>query len=830
MSRGIPVNAIKIDNTVNSLFKIAQKERIEVSHFCLLPVLLLAYKDAVEANLTREGADLSVVFELNRISFLKENPVLLEGFYQSLLQYNNEALEEIYEVLVSLDKEFMDRFFYKIFEELLVKIANKQTKWAGEFIQPASITRLVCHLTDIQKATHIFNPFAGVASFGIHLRADQKYCGQEVDRTAWLLGNLRLFVHGKTENTTYRCEDSIGNWPSDQEKFDCIVGYPPLGKRLSEQDKEVDFTGKTVEYFFLKKGIDSLTSDGKLVAILPQSFLIRSGHDQRFRENLLKDDLIDTIVYLPEQIFYHTNIPFCIVVLNKNKQHANKIRLIDTKAFESTLKTREKTLNVSMLLTHLEQEKTDKNIVRFVEAQDIIANDYNLNGARYFMDDAIAVLKEKETACQLSDILEVVAGEKVKAITRGKVVKNSELKDDNMDFVLDLSTISEQEVSVHNFRKIEESCLLIATTWSTFKPTYFNYTGEAIYVPNYISCFKFDKAIVDITYLINELKTNVVVQQINAISQGGALHGFKVKDFLTVYINLLPLVEQQAKAEGIFQSWQEMNNLKRRNVFLARSIHKAYYADVKSINHNLGIAKQNILDNSSNLLNYLATKKDKIKNLNKELLLSGEIDILTALKRIKEDIGFISEVLKRGESGFDLYGDYQKILIQPSEVKSLVNSYSGIQMNYNVVIEPFDSSECDMKGIYADKVFLKVLIDNILSNANEHGFDKKEESNEVVIALKDIGNYLVLEIKNNGKPFPKEVVREGFITKYAKTIGTDQGDGKGLGGYDIHRIATFFGNENWELDLNKDSEYPVNFTFYFKMLQVNCHKTEVLNY
>ena len=101
--------------------------------------------------------------------------------------------------------------------------------------------------------------------------------------------------------------------------------------------------------------------------------------------------------------------------------------------------------------------------------------------------------------------------------------------------------------------------------------------------------------------------------------------------------------------------------------------------------------------------------------------------------------------------------------------------------------------------------------------------DKKFESCDDEIMLKDLypkkprelseeEETLLIEVKNNGQRFPQNFDREKFITKYSTA---NSNSGSGLGGYDIHRIADYFGNPNWELILNQDPIYPVWFRFQF---------------
>ncbi len=103
-----------------------------------------------------------------------------------------------------------------------------------------------------------------------------------------------------------------------------------------------------------------------------------------------------------------------------------------------------------------------------------------------------------------------------------------------------------------------------------------------------------------------------------------------------------------------------------------------------------------------------------------------------------------------------------------------------------------------------------ILLNNILENANKYAFDEKSNTNELFIDLREVDDHLSIEIKNNGKPFPNNFDKDKFITKYS-TAHSEKGTG--LGGYDINRIATYFENDDWVLDLNNDPLFPVIFRF-----------------
>jgi type I restriction enzyme M protein len=203
--------------------------------------------------------------------------------------------------------------------------------------------------------------------------------------------------------------------------------------------------------------------------------------------------------------------------------------------------------------------------------------------------------------------------------------------------------------------------------------------------------------------------------------------------------------------------------------------------------------------------------------LNKAFSEFYDIDINSALKEIKRDINFITDVLEKGENGLVL-SEYEKQIISLSDINNIIRELSNNGFNFILRKSLLEADELEERGIYANKTLFKTLLDNILTNANKYAFDKKSTGNEVVIDLTEIDDFLSMEIRNNGKPFPKNFNREKFIAKYSTA---DASNGSGLGGYDIHRIASDFNNPDWILSLNEDPFFLVKFIFQFPIKLIN---------
>src|SRR5690606_15310707 len=208
------------------------------------------------------------------------------------------------------------------------------------------------NLAELPANGRVFNPFAGLASFGVFLNQGQHYYGQELNKKTWAIGQLRLMAYDKIESSRFVCEDSIANWPTFSEKFDLVISHPPFNFKLS---REVDINNRTADQFLVNKGISSLTIDGKLIAILPQQILYRGSiigegfsRDKAIqvlsRRTLVEEDLLDTIISLPGGIFSNTGINTVIWVLSLQKKHPNQVRFINGNAFVTVKNQKEKVL------------------------------------------------------------------------------------------------------------------------------------------------------------------------------------------------------------------------------------------------------------------------------------------------------------------------------------------------------------------------------------------------------------------------------------------------------------------------------------------------------
>lgn len=817
------------------------RHRINASEYHIILFFLILYKEGYIEAIDENSIDVKWEFFSQIEKSGNENPVLriyYENNREVFQRLSSADYEEMLKIFQILKRENIENDFAAIFDKILFEIAKNQMSPLSFGIQPKNLSIVVNSLVKLPKNAKVYNPFAGLASFGINLPADSYYIGQDINPIIWAIGQFRLWAYERTENVDFKLENSVTNWPAG--KFDLIVSNPPVLNWRENERSEMGIDTRHIETFLIKKGLVSLKPEGSLILIVPNRILYQGGELQKIRENLVNNDLLDMLIALPSGLLFNTGIPLTVMVIKKKKSSKNKIRLIDARDFvlnpegkqkifdnerlerilQGSLLSDDKEIsNLSIVQEPSEEyfssdqeeslKKSVSDIERYIDSDVVRNEDFDLNISRYFMEP----IEDKEELIPLKKIL-VQLEMRSQSLTReDKLIRIKDLKDDNVDVFLDVSEI--ENLKQHRGRgvKIEESCLLVARIGTSLRATYFEYKGEPVFINANILAFRLDedKRQIDPAYLINELSADYVKKQLMAYQIGTMLPQWKISDFLSIKVDIPKNIEEQkAKVKGLRQISAQIEFLQKEKNQIAYGEAKENFSNFASLKHTLGTPRTNILSWSKSLIKFF--EKIEIEELDKKFkeLTGGQNGILDALKEIRSDVDFMTQVLEKGEAGFQVRV-YELSVVSLKRLNNLITSISDENNDFSLKKIIIDDN-LKQRGIQVNEVLLKTLIDNILTNCQKHAFPNPEDENEVIIELRDVDDYLFLEIRNNGMPFPKGMDKEKFIQQFSTS---DSQKGGGIGGYDIHRIASYFGNKDWQLILDEEDIYPVKFQFKF---------------
>jgi len=141
----------------------------------------------------------------------------------------------------------------------------------------------------------------------------------------------------------------------------------------------------TGDYAFILHMVETMKpGTGRMAVVVPHGVLFRGAAEGKIRTKLIEENLLDTVIGLPEKLFYGTGIPAAILVFRKHKAD-DKVLFIDASRDYEDAKNqnilREQDLQ-RILDTCATRQSVDKYAYLATPAE-IAENDYNLNIPRY---------------------------------------------------------------------------------------------------------------------------------------------------------------------------------------------------------------------------------------------------------------------------------------------------------------------------------------------------------------------------------------------------------------------------------------------------------------
>jgi type I restriction enzyme M protein len=171
-------------------------------------------------------------------------------------------------------------------------------------------------------------------------------------------------------------------WVEDNEPYNRFqYGLPPSNRG---------------DWAWIQLMLASLNETGKMGVVMDNGVLFRSRSEKKIRKPILEKDLVEAVIALPENLFYNTASPGCILILNKDKssEREGKVQFIyaeDPELRESGIQVYEELSNQNQLTEEgveylAETHRTSREEAhhsRLVDLNEIEANDWNLNVPRY---------------------------------------------------------------------------------------------------------------------------------------------------------------------------------------------------------------------------------------------------------------------------------------------------------------------------------------------------------------------------------------------------------------------------------------------------------------
>lgn len=323
---------------------------------------------------------------------------------------------------------------------LLEKFASGAGKKGGEFFTPKEVSSLLAKLVSPKEGDRIFDPTCGSGSLLIKVAEETKdvqgnptnnfaIYGQESNGDTWALSKMNCFLHSMDSAQIEWC-DTINN-PKLKEgdalmKFDIVVANPPFsldkwGHENAEADRYKRFLRGVPpkskgDYAFILHMIETTLPTGKVGVIVPHGVLFRGSAEQKIRQKLIEENLLEAVIGLPTNLFYGTGIPAAILIFNKAKTTEDILFVDASKDFDDGKKQNVlRPQDISKIVATYKDFKTIEKYSSVVKPAEVIENDFNLNIPRYVdtfeEEEPVDIVEVQKNIKQLEEELVEVRAE-----------------------------------------------------------------------------------------------------------------------------------------------------------------------------------------------------------------------------------------------------------------------------------------------------------------------------------------------------------------------------------------------------------------------------------
>ena len=353
-----------------------------------------------EANTKLKGVFQDITFNTDKLGEEKQKNDLLRHLLED---FGKDKLDLAPSRVGTLD------VIGNAYEYLIKHFAATSGKSAGEFYTPPEVSDLLSIILEPQEGDTICDPACGSGSLLMkcgkqiqkNFNGSKKYAlfGQEAIGSTWSLAKMNMFLHGE-DNHRIEWGDTIRN-PKLQDQnggllhFDVVTANPPFSlDKWGHEDAADDPFGRfrrgvppktKGDYAFISHMIETLKPDtGRMGVVVPHGVLFRASSEGKIRKQLIDENLLDTVIGLPEKLFFGTGIPAAILLFKKSKTD-DKVMFIDaSRGFKSGKNQNQLTPeNIQKIVdTYHARESVDK-YAYLASVSEIQENDYNLNIPRY---------------------------------------------------------------------------------------------------------------------------------------------------------------------------------------------------------------------------------------------------------------------------------------------------------------------------------------------------------------------------------------------------------------------------------------------------------------
>ena len=245
-----------------------------------------------------------------------------------------------------IDEDLLGRTY----EYCITQFAAKEGQNGGEFYTPSSIVKTLVEILKPFENCRVYDPACGSGGMFVQSakfiqahsgkRGAISVYGQEANPDTWKMAKMNMAIRGIDADFGPYHADTFRNDLHKSLKADFVLANPPFNYHpWGQEDLLQDVRWKygippasNANYAWIQHMIHHLAPNGKIGLVLANGSLsTTSGGEDKIREKIVRDDLVEGIIALPTQLFYSVQIAVTLWFITKNKKQTNKTLFIDAR-------------------------------------------------------------------------------------------------------------------------------------------------------------------------------------------------------------------------------------------------------------------------------------------------------------------------------------------------------------------------------------------------------------------------------------------------------------------------------------------------------------------
>lgn len=348
---------------------------------------------------------------LEQMRHMAEKQVLLDVLENFVSPYVNLAPHDIEDPEGNTLTGLSNLGMGYVFEELIRKFNEENNEEAGEHFTPREVIHLMTHLVfdpikdQLPPVMSIYDPACGSGGMlteaqnyikdpegAINARGDVYLYGKEINDETYAICKSDMMIKGNNP-ANIRSGSTLSTNEFAKDRFDFMLSNPPYGKSWSSELKYIKdgkdvidprFQVKLTDYWGNEEVVDATprSSDGQLLFLMEMVDKMKSvatsrigsriasvhngsslftgdagSGESNIRRFIIENDMLDTIIQLPNNLFYNTGITTYIWLLSNAKpaERRGRVQLIDANLVYRKLRKNLGDKNCEFAPKHIEQ-------------------------------------------------------------------------------------------------------------------------------------------------------------------------------------------------------------------------------------------------------------------------------------------------------------------------------------------------------------------------------------------------------------------------------------------------------------------------------------------